>query len=45
MADMKGKPHKDNSLARQLPEMPDLSNELTKATETRLGAFMFDVLE
>jgi hypothetical protein len=25
--------------------MPDLSNELTKATETRLGAFMFEVVE
>jgi len=33
---------KDNSFARELKEMPDLSNELTKATETRLGPFIFE---
>ena len=28
--------------ARELKEMPDLSNTLTKATEKRLGPFAFD---
>ena len=39
----KGKPVMNgNSYARELKEMPDHSNEATKNTEARLGAFVFD---
>lgn len=31
-----------NSYAKELDEMPDLSNSITRATENRLGAFVFD---
>lgn len=41
LADIKGKP-RDISVARQLDEMPDFSNEQTKATEIRLGPFNFE---
>lgn len=39
----KGKPLMNgNSYARELKEMPDHSNEATRNTEARLGAFVFD---
>jgi hypothetical protein len=42
----KGKPLLNgNSYARELKEMPDHSNEATRATENRLGAFIFDRIE
>ena len=31
-----------NSYAKELNEMPDYSNAATKATEERLGPFVFD---
>lgn len=34
--------NKDRQFIRELREMPDYSNEVTKATEARLGAFIFD---
>jgi len=30
------------SYAKELKEMPDLSTELTRATEERLGEFLYD---
>jgi hypothetical protein len=30
------------SYAKELAEMPDHSNEATRATESRLGAFLYD---
>lgn len=39
----KGRPlMKGNSYARELAEMPDHSNEATRATEARLGPFIFE---
>jgi hypothetical protein len=41
--DDKGKPLPVGSaFIRQLKEMPDFSNEITKATEAKLGQFVFD---
>ena len=34
-----------NSYARELKEMPDHSNEITRATELKLGPFLFDQIE
>lgn len=34
-----------NSYARELKEMPDHSNEITRKTELRLGPFEFDMVE
>ena len=42
LAENKGKLQKENSFARELKEMPNISNELTKETETRLGPFIFE---
>lgn len=39
----KGKPLGQGvSFAKELKEMPDHSNEATRSTEARLGAFVFD---
>ena len=39
----KGKPLSQGvSFAKELKEMPDHSNEATRSTENRLGAFIFD---
>jgi hypothetical protein len=39
----KGRPIlQGNSYARELKEMPDHSNEKTKATEAKLGPFIYD---
>ena len=45
--DNKGKAvdSKGNSYARELTEMPDHSNEITRQTELRLGPFDFDMVE
>ena len=46
MVQNKGKPIKRGSmLARELEEMPDHSNEVTRATELKLGPFIFDKIE
>lgn len=42
----KGKPMiKGNTYAKELPEMPDYSNQATSATEAKLGQFVFDKIE
>ena len=42
----KGKPLLNgNSYARELKDMPDHSNEATRATEARLGPFVFDRID
>lgn len=42
----KGKPIlQGNSYAKELAEMPDHSNEATRATEQKLGAFLFDKVD
>ena len=46
MLENKGKAvMKGNSYARELQEMPDHSNASTRATEVRLGPFIFDKVE
>ena len=45
MAENKGKAVAGNSYARELQEMPDHSNANTRATEVRLGPFIFDKIE
>lgn len=46
LIDNKGKPvQRENLFARELKEMPDHSNEVTRATELKLGAFVFDKIE
>ena len=43
MAQNKGRPIlQGNSYARELKELPDHSNDATRATEIRLGAFVYD---
>jgi len=43
MGDNKGKPFERGNLkARELDEMPDRSNDITRATELKLGPFIFD---
>ena len=42
----KGKPLLNgNSYARELKDMPAHSNEATRTTEARLGAFIFDMID
>lgn len=43
--DNKGKPPLKGSFAKELKEMPDHSNAATRATEARLGPFVFDRLD
>jgi hypothetical protein len=45
MGDNKGKVVAGNSYARELQEMPDHSNANTRATEVRLGPFVFDKID
>jgi hypothetical protein len=46
LIDNKGKPvDSKNLFARELKEMPDHSNEVTRATELKLGGFVFDKIE
>jgi hypothetical protein len=45
MSDNKGKAVAGNSYARELLEMPDHSNVNTRATEVRLGPFIFDKVD
>ena len=46
LVENKGKPVERNNLfARELKEMPDHSNEVTRATELKLGPFVFDKIE
>ena len=42
MQNNKGNVVKGNSYARELNQMPDHSNAQTRATEVRLGPFVFD---
>lgn len=43
MAENKGKPIMNgNSYAKELKVLPDHSNEATRATESRLGPFIYD---
>ena len=45
MAENKGKAVTGNSYARKLQEMPDHSNANTRATEVRLGPFIFEKID
>jgi hypothetical protein len=46
MVENKGKPiSKGNFCAVELKEMPNFSNEATRATELKLGPFVFDQIE
>jgi hypothetical protein len=46
MVENKGKPIMNgNSYAKELDEMPDFSNNQTRATELKMGAFVFDQIE
>ena len=45
MVENKGNVVKGNSYARELQEMPDHSNAQTRATEVRLGPFVFDMID
>lgn len=42
MLNDKGKPSQGICYAKELKEMPDYSNASTRATEVRLGPFLFD---
>ena len=45
MQNNKGNVVKGNSYARELNQMPDHSNAQTRATEERLGPFVFDKID